>query len=100
MAFACKLCIMRTGLRGSEISGLPQTEEELAAHMERDHHIIVTRDGETEADAQARFLRAYPDAATCAECRDAGAPWATPFVMGVDFAKFQDWAAAPPQEEK
>lgn len=85
MALACRLCVARFGLRGSEIAGLPQTEEELAEHMERDHHIIVTRDGETDAQAQARFLSIHPEAATCAECQDADAPWTR--------------GAAPPHEE-
>lgn len=77
MAFACRFCVAKFGLRGNEIAGLPQTEEEAAEHMERDHHIVVRRDGETARQAEDRFLLAHPEAATCAECQDAGAPWTT-----------------------
>lgn len=47
MALACKICIATKGLRGSEISSLPQNEEELAEHMEAVHHMPVQREGET-----------------------------------------------------
>lgn len=75
MALACKICIARSGLRGSEIGSLPQTEEELFEHIESVHHMPVRREGETEEEAQARFLEKYPEARDCAECREAGAPW-------------------------
>lgn len=76
MALACSICIMRKGLRGSEIGALPQNEAELAEHMERVHHTPVIRNGETEEQAIKRFLETYPDARNCPECRKAGAKWA------------------------
>jgi hypothetical protein len=76
VALACKICIATRGLRGSEIDTLPQTEQELIAHIERVHHMPVQRDGETREASIERFLRAYPEAKSCPECRAAGAPWA------------------------
>lgn len=78
MALACKYCIAKNGLRGSEIASLPQTEDELYDHIERVHHMPVTREGETKDDAIKRFIKAYPDAAYCRECAIAGAEWARP----------------------
>lgn len=75
MALACKICIMKKGLRGSEIASLPQTEEELIEHIEREHHMPVRREGESEQQAKERFLKKYPEAANCPECVEAGAPW-------------------------
>ncbi len=75
MAYACKICIAQRGLNGSEIDGLPQTEEELFEHMEAVHHMPVTREGETDEQALARFLKKHPEAKTCPECMAAGAPW-------------------------
>ena len=60
MALACKICILQKGLRGSEIASLPQNEEELADHMEKVHHMPVTREGETDEEALERFLKKYP----------------------------------------
>ncbi len=76
MALACKICIMNRGLKGSEISSLPQTEEELIEHIERVHHMPVIKEGETEQQARDRFLARYPEARQYPECRAAGAPWA------------------------
>ena len=75
MALACKICIVKKGLRGSEISTLPQTEEELYDHMEREHHMPVQREAETEQEAEERFLAKYPEARICPECREANASW-------------------------
>jgi hypothetical protein len=76
MALACRICIATSGLRGSEVAALPQTEEELYEHMEAVHHMPVTREGESDAGAIARFRAAHPEARNCDECREAGAPWA------------------------
>lgn len=76
MPLACKICIAEKGLRGSEIKSLPNTEEELFAHIEREHHRPVMREGETKEAAIERFLKENPDAANCQECIEAGAPWA------------------------
>lgn len=73
MALACKYCILIKGLKGSEISQLPQTEEELMQHIEREHHIPVRRDNETVEEAMARFKRENPDAGgpncKCPDCQ-------------------------------
>ncbi len=65
------ICIATKGLRGSDIGGLPQTEEELAEHMERVHHMIVIRKGETLEQATERCDRLYPERLRCAECQEA-----------------------------
>ncbi|MDD5537789.1 MAG: hypothetical protein PHF12_02345 [Candidatus Omnitrophica bacterium] len=75
MALACRICIATKGLKGSEIGFLPQNEEELLEHLERVHHMPVTREGETEQQATVRFLTKHPEARECPECRLAGAPW-------------------------
>lgn len=75
MAFACKLCIAKHGLRGNDIKHLPQTEAELAEHVESVHHIAVRRPDETEAQAWARLVDAHPEVLTCKECIEVGAPW-------------------------
>jgi hypothetical protein len=74
MAIACKYCIRSKGLKGSELSELFQTEEEFLRHLEREHHIPIKRDDETEAQCQARFRRENPEAGgpncRCPECQD------------------------------
>lgn len=67
MPIACKYCILTKGLHGSDIPGLPQTEDELFDHMEREHHVVVCREGETQEQADRRVL-AKPE--TCPECRE------------------------------
>jgi len=73
MAYACKYCILTKGLKGSEVSSLPQTEEELINHLEREHHIPVRRENETPAECMARFQRENPEAGgpncKCPTCR-------------------------------
>lgn len=59
---ACKYCIATRGLKGSEISGLPKTKEELMDHIEREHHIPVRRGKETTAECEKRFAREQPEA--------------------------------------
>lgn len=73
MAFACKLCIVKHGLRGSD--KLPQTEEELWDHLESVHHCPVMRPGEDVRQAKERFLREHPEALTCEDCTKEFAPW-------------------------
>jgi len=75
MAYACKICIMEKGLKGSDIDDLPQTEEELADHMEEVHHMPVIREGQTKEQAIEHFIKKYPEARDCPECIAAGAPW-------------------------
>lgn len=69
MAIACKYCIMTKGLKGSEISSLPQTDEEFAKHIESEHHIPVGREGETEEETMKRFRQEYPEAGNLATCK-------------------------------
>jgi len=66
---------MQKGLRSSEIGNFPQTEEELADHMEKVHHMPVQRDGETHEESIKRFLEKYPEARICPECIAASAEW-------------------------
>lgn len=55
MPLACKFCIATRGLKGSEISSLPQTQEELVEHIERVHGIAVRREGESAEHAETRM---------------------------------------------
>lgn len=72
MAIGCNYCIMSKGLKGSEVSNLPQTEEEMAQHFEKEHHIPVERENETGEECMERFNRENPDAGgpncKCPEC--------------------------------
>jgi hypothetical protein len=52
--FACKICILTRGLKGSELDQLPKTDEELYDHLERVHGYIVVREGETREQAEQR----------------------------------------------
>lgn len=75
MPLACKICIAKYGLRGSEIESLFQTEDDLIEHIEKVHHMPVRRKDETEVQAIKRFIKKYPEAKTCPECIAAQAPW-------------------------
>lgn len=59
MAFGCRICIMTKGLKGSDLKSLPQTQDELAEHLEREHGIVVKRDNETDEQATKRFEEKY-----------------------------------------
>lgn len=61
MAYACKICILTKGLKGTDIPSLPTTEIELWEHIESVHHIPVRRPLETPAEALERFNRTYPE---------------------------------------
>jgi len=52
--YACKICILTRGLRGSDLANLPKTEDELFEHLEKVHGITVAREGETAEQATAR----------------------------------------------
>lgn len=75
MALACKICILKHGLKGSQLSSLPQSPDQLEEHLESEHHIPVMRQGETKEQAIARFLKIYPEAKDCEDCRARSAPW-------------------------
>lgn len=57
MAIACRYCITKKGLKGSEIKNLPQTDEEFANHVEETHGILVMREGETEEQTKQRCAK-------------------------------------------
>lgn len=73
MPLACKVCVMKFGIRGT--GGLFANEEELFSHLEAFHHMPIKREGETSEQAIARFIEAHPEARDCPECKAAGAPW-------------------------
>lgn len=58
---ACRLCVYAHGFTMAEINSLMKTEEEFLEHVERVHHIVVKRKGETHNQARKRFLLAYPE---------------------------------------
>jgi hypothetical protein len=59
MAIACKLCIARRGLTGSEIASLPQTDQEFREHLRVVHGFEVV-DRQSEAEALAGMKRIGP----------------------------------------
>ena len=76
--WVCKYCIATRGLKGSELDQWPEAgdEESIVQHLESQHHIPVRREGESEAETDARFCAAYPEAGgpdcrcpTCHEIR-------------------------------
>jgi hypothetical protein len=60
MPLACKICILKKGLSGSEVSSLPKTDEELYEHLESEHQLIVLREGEDREAAKKRYYEKYP----------------------------------------
>lgn len=69
MPYACKFCIAEQGLKGSEVSSLPETLEELYNHIESAHHIPLTRPGETEEQSADRLARDYPESSSPDTCK-------------------------------
>lgn len=70
--FACTICVATKGLKGSELDSLPKSEDELIDHLERVHHYVVRRHGESDEEAARRCDEAYPERKNCAECTEAG----------------------------
>lgn len=73
----CKYCIMIDGIKGSELSKWPNRDDQnadewLFRHIESEHHMPVVREGETRAQAEARFNREQPEAGgpncKCPQC--------------------------------
>lgn len=65
--FVCKICIEQNGLKAADLRNWPNVDDPgidawNAEHLERVHHLPVRREGETEEQAQLRFLKAYPEA--------------------------------------
>jgi hypothetical protein len=59
MPIACKLCIARRGLKGSEIASLPQTEEQFREHLRVVHGLNVV-ERQKEAEVLAGMKRIGP----------------------------------------
>lgn len=68
MSIACKICIVTKGITTKDLF---ETQEELIKHIESVHHMPIMLPGETEEQTQERFLKKYPEAATCPECIEA-----------------------------
>ena len=72
MARICKYCIMKYGIRGSEINDKDLSDDEaFFNHLEESHGIIVTRENETESQAILRCAKKgiVEDESKC-QCRD------------------------------
>ena len=69
MRRACKLCVLRDGIRGSNIDRLLKTEEELLDHLESEHHTPCRREWETSDECWTRFIQAYPEAKDPRTCK-------------------------------
>ena len=72
MARICTYCIMKYGIRGSEIDEQDLSNDEaFANHLEECHGLIVRREGETMAHATKRCAEKgiVTDRAKCG-CRD------------------------------
>lgn len=61
MGTACRYCIASKGLRLGD-KHIFDTEEEFINHIEMEHDIPVTRDGETEEQTKERFAKQNPRA--------------------------------------
>jgi len=73
---ACKICIMKFGLKGSEIESKTktfETDEDLFEHMENVHGIPVMRKDESEEDCQkrceAKGIVSDRSRCQCVECK-------------------------------
>ena len=73
---ACKMCVFEKGLNITT-NHLFKTQEELNDHIESVHHMPIVNEGETEDEAQKRFLEKHPEAKDCPKCKAAGAKWVT-----------------------
>jgi hypothetical protein len=62
---ACRICVL---FKGITIRDTFETEDELFDHLEREHHYVVPREGETQADADRRVL---DNGIACDDCKAA-----------------------------
>lgn len=72
MARICSYCVMKNGIKGSEIKDKDLSDDEtFANHLEEFHGIIVKRDGETKQQAIDRcaLKGIVADESKC-QCRD------------------------------
>jgi len=72
--FKCDLCILEHGAEWLDSASAPKSEEELAVHLESEHHMPTARQGETMEECKRRFLKLYPEAqiletCKCPDCR-------------------------------
>lgn len=75
LGIACKICIAQKGLSTNQLDSLFKTQDELNEHLEREHHMPVIREDETQEEAIERFRKMYPEVVECPECIMADAPW-------------------------
>lgn len=71
----CKYCVMKYGIRGSELSeNNLETDEDLANHIEEVHGIPVVREGETEEQTLSRCAKkgivSDKNKCQCQECKE------------------------------
>lgn len=66
---------------GSHTQGPPPliledvVDEDEARHIEKEHHLPVTRENEGRLTAMLRFMRENPDAHLCPTCSLLALPW-------------------------
>jgi len=61
---------MEHGIKGSELQeNHLETENDLIEHIESEHHIPVTREGEMEEETLERFYKQYPEAKNPETCK-------------------------------
>lgn len=60
MPYACRFCIARRGLSGSDVPNQPATWEAAAEHVEREHRYAVRRANESQDDAEHRLFLTPP----------------------------------------
>ena len=75
MARICQYCVMRYGIKGSEIEERDLSDdEEFANHLEEYHGMIVNRAGETEEQAvmrcAAKGIVSDETKCKCHDCRE------------------------------
>lgn len=72
MGLACRYCIADKGLRLSS-PWIFESEEEFFDHLEMEHDLVIRRDGESDAEAQARVKAKNPRIGTescqCPSCK-------------------------------
>jgi len=74
----CRYCIATKGIKGTDLVKGGEKDldddETFFRHLEDEHNIPVRREGETEGQAQERFIREHPKAKNpttckCPECK-------------------------------
>lgn len=67
----CPMCLASNGLKGSELSKLPnlESDEAFAEHLESEHNIPVRREGESKEETEKRFRKAHPESLDEKTCK-------------------------------